>query len=221
MGLEQVLLLAVGDRTGNILVRSEHAALLISSAVFSELVIDKAISVTRINNIVRPGDHQHLQDTLMQDALIKDVVDKVSSARGTYSLTQWIQRIAGQLNLLQTAARQLCDRRILVAKTEQVLWFTSREYYPEINAEPESQIREQIRVAVLKNEPVAPKTAALIGLAAKLILLDQVLSPVELQTHAKRINDIARGDCCVAASNMILASQQAAGMAMSAALMIN
>ena len=218
---EEALLLAIGDRTGNVVINQSQASILISSAIFAELSIDETISLDGSDNVVRLSDEyaerttdDKNKDRMNIDPLIADVIHKLSSAKTSHSLNAWIGRVAGQTDLLQKAAQQLCDRGILEAKVEKVLWFFSRDYYPEINPVPEEEVRAKVRSAVMGGAPVEPKVASLVGLASQMNLLSQILSPSELKEQSKRVEMISRGDACSNASQQILAYQQAAVLSM-------
>ena len=218
---EEALLLAIGDRTGNVVINQSQASILISSAIFAELSIDESISLDGTENVVRLSDEyaesatdDKNKDRVHIDPLIADVIQKLSSAKTSHSLKDWIGRVSGQAELLPKAAQQLCDRGILEAKVEKVLWFFSRDYYPEINPEPEKQVRDKVRSAVMGGASVEPKVATLVGLASQMNLLSQMLSPSELKEQSKRIEMISRGDACSNVSQQIFAYQQAALLSM-------
>ena len=201
---EECLLLAIGDRTGNVMIGTEQAALLLASAILGELLVDEVISLERSDLPIKFHEAKAYGDMILDDA-----VAKLSSAKGSYSLQNWIGRISSSHKLLDKCAQQLCERGILKPK-EEVGWFFNRRYYPELNPDPENKVRERIRTAILGDDEVDSRTATVIGLASQMELLNSFTTHAERKQYGHRVQAIGRSDSVSNASRSIAAQQQTA-----------
>ena len=110
-------------------------------------------------------------------------------------------------------ALRLCDRKILRCAEEKVMLLYTRNFYPEIDPEPEKAIVQQLRAAILStDEDIEPRVGVLIALAHHAGLLTGPLSLAELKQHENRIKRIASGDAAGQASAQLLANVTGAMM---------
>ena len=202
---EECLLLAIGDRTGNVTVGADRAALLLASAILGELLVDEVISLERTNLPVKFQNAKNYRDPILDDA-----VSKLSTAAGSYTLQSWIGRISGSLKLLERCAQQLCERGILKPKEETGAWIFNRRFYPELNPEPENELRQRIRTAILSDDETDPRTATVIGLAAQMELLNSFTTHTERKQYANRVQAIGSSVSVANASRSIAAQRQTA-----------
>ena len=213
---EECLLLAIGDRTGAVLVMGQQASVLAASAILSELLLDGVVELEGPSKSVIFKQHQQYEDPNLQN-----IVTKLSEAKATYSLEHWLGRIAALTSFVDKCIQRLCDRGILESKEETVLWFFNRKTYPELDPEPENEIRERVRGAIKSEGEVPPKLVTLVGLAAQMNLLKTFMSVSELNEYADRIKKLSDGDSSVNATRKVIASQQAAAnCAVTGALMM-
>ncbi len=125
----------------------------------------------------------------------------------------WVSRLAGTKNLRHKVARQLCDRGILRADEDKVLFIFTRQVYPEIDPLPEKQIVDRLRTAIFTDhDQLDPRTVVLISLANGADLLNQTFGRKEVRSRKKRIEQIVNGELTGKATKNVIAACQAAVM---------
>ncbi len=201
---EEIMLLALRDEEGTI--TTGFSEQLVAGAILAELLLDQRISVdgTRkqlvdIRNTQRTGD-----------PIIDEFLGRMAVSKRRASLKNWVSFLARTKNLRHKVARQLCDRGILRADEDKVLFLFTRQVYPEIDPLPEKQIIDRLRAAIFTHcEQIDPRTVALIGLANGADLLSQTFGRKEIKNHRQRISQIVNGDLTGKATQEVIAACQA------------
>ena len=135
----------------------------------------------------------------------------MSTAKRRASLQTWVSRLAATKNLRHKAAQQLCDRRILRADEDKVLFVFKRRIYPEIDPIPEKKIIDRMRDAIFNDHAkLDPRTIVLISLANGSDMLRQTFGRKELKPRKKRIEQIENGELTGKATREVIAACQTA-----------
>jgi hypothetical protein len=204
---EEIMLLALRDEEGTIATGfTEHV---VAGAILAELLLDGRISVedTRKQLV----DLQNKKPT--GDPIIDECLEKMSAGKRRASLQTWISRLAGTKNLRHKVARQLCDRGILHADEDKVLFIFKRLVYPEIDPLPEKKIVDRLRAAIFTDrDQLDPRTVVLISLANGSDLLRQTFGRKDVKTRKKRIEQIVNGELTGKATKEIIAACETAVM---------
>lgn len=202
---EEIMLLCLRDEEGTI--SAGYPDQLLAGAIIAELVLEAHITVddTR-RQLVNVKNHRKTGDTIIDECLAK-----MKAAKRRASLQTWITRFAGIKELRHRVARQLCDRKILAASEDKVLFLFKRRIYPEINPGPEKEIIERMHRAIFGSDRnVDPRTTVLISIAYSSELLNQTFGRKTLKPQKKRLKQIANGDLAGKATKQVIDACQAA-----------
>jgi hypothetical protein len=204
---EEIMLLALRDEEGTIATGySEHV---VAGAILAELLLDQQISIedTRKQLV----DLQNTKPT--GDPIIDECLERIVTSKRRRSLQTWISRLAGTKDLRHKVARRLCDRGILRADLDKVLFVFTRQVYPEIDPLPEKKIVERLRTAIFTDrDEVDPRTVMLISLANGAELLNKTFGRKEVRGRRKRIEQIVNGELTGKATKQVIAACQTALM---------
>jgi hypothetical protein len=130
-----------------------------------------------------------VNDSRTGDSLLDEALTKISDTKWQYQLEYWVEKLAGIKDLKHKVAQALAADGIVASEKEKVLWLFERRVYPEVNPEPEEQLRQEMRNVVLSDEnDIEPRIAITIALANSASLLPQVFSKQELKDRKHRIN---------------------------------
>jgi len=204
---EEIMLLALRDEEGTIATGySEHV---VAGAILAELLLDQQISIedTRKQLV----DLQNTKPT--GDPIIDECLERIVTSKRRRSLQTWISRLAGTKDLRHKVARRLCDRGILRADLDKVLFVFTRQVYPEIDPLPEKKIVERLRTAIFTDrDEVDPRTVMLVSLANGAELLNKTFGRKEVRGRRKRIEQIVNGELTGKATKQVIAACQTALM---------
>jgi Golgi phosphoprotein 3 len=208
---EEILLLALRDEEGTI-VSGTMYQYAIGAALLAELLLSKRIEVEqpgkRKRKLVSP-----VSSTPLGDPLIDECLEKIFVAKRRAALQTWVSRFAGIKNLKNRVAQQLCRHGILRADEDKVLLIFTRKIYPEINPEPERELIQRMRYAVLTDtDDINPRTVVLLSLASSTGLLKMVFNKKELKERKVRIKRIVNGEITGKAVTEAIQAMQAAVM---------
>ncbi len=204
---EEIMLLALRDQKGTLATNySEYA---VAGAVLAELLLDRRIAVDGTSK----GLVDVLNATPTGDPIIDECLEKVTASGKRASLQSWLSRLAGIKKLRHKVALQLCNRGVLRADEDTVLFIFTRKVYPEINPVPEKKIIERVRTAIFTDtDQVDPRTVALISLANGADLLGGMFGRKEVRTRKKRIEKIVNGEMTGKATREVIAACESAAM---------
>jgi hypothetical protein len=202
---EEIMLLALRDEQGTIATGFVEQA--VAGAILAEMLLEGRISI---------GDSKKqfvslLNNKTSGDPVIDECINKMSAARKPVTLQNWVHKLAGIKNLKHKVAQQLCERRILQADEDKVLFLFTRRIYPEINPSPERKIIERMRKAIFSDQQeIDARTVVLISLAKGSDLLRHTFGRKELKPRKERIEHIVNGDVTGKATGDVIAACQAA-----------
>lgn len=204
---EEVMLLALRDEAGTL--ATGFVEQVVAGAVLAELLLDSRISVedsqkqwVNLNNKQPTGD-----------PIIDACLEKIAAGKRRASLKTWVSRLAGIKDLRHKVARKLCDRGILRADQDKILFIFNRRIYPEIDPVPEKKIIERLRSAIFTDrDPLDPHTVVLISLADGSDMLQQTFDRKELKGRKQRIKQIVNGELTGRATKEVIAACQTAVM---------
>ena len=204
---EEILLLALREKQGTLL--TSYAQYAIAGAVLADLLLERRIAVEDSRKrLVWVENAAPLGDPVIDECLAK-----IAGAKRGTSLPNWISRLTGIRRLMHKAAGRLCERGILRADKDKVLFLFTREIYPEIDPTPEKKLLARMRGAVFSETGlVDPRTAILISLAKGAGLLENALGKKEVKARKKRIEEITSGEATGKATGEAIAACEAALM---------
>jgi len=204
---EGLVLLALQEETGN--TTGSYLEYTIAAAILAELLLLERIRVNADNkDKVKVLDSSPTGDTVMDEAL-----QKIADKKRPDTIKNWVSRIAQISKLKHKVAKQLVADRIVKSEDKKVLWIFSYKVYPELNPEPEQQLRTDMRRLVIDNPiEVDPRISLLVALAKSANLLKTMFSKDELKNHRERIDKIAKGEELGALTQEVISAVQAAMM---------
>ena len=203
---QAVMLLALSEERGTM--NGAYVEYATAAALLSELLMHERIAIETDNkNKVLVMD-----DSSTDDALLDEALDQIKVAKRQRKLQDWVQKLGQLKDLKHKVAQSLADAHIVAAEKEKVLWLFERRVYPELNPEPEQQIREAMRSAVMSDDEVEPRVAILVALANSAKLLPQVFTKQELKQRKKRVEQLEKGEMVSAAAKQAVAAIEAAVM---------
>ena len=202
---EEIMLLALRDEQGTIATGFVEQA--VAGAILSEMLLDGRISIadSKKQFVSLLNDHNS------GDPVIDECIEKMGAAKKPVPLQNWVHKLASIKNLKHKVAQQLCERRILRADEDKVLFLFTRRIYPEINPTPERKIIERMRKAVFSDRhEIDARTVVLISLAKGSDLLRSTFGRKELKPRKERIEKIINGDVTGKATADVIAACQTA-----------
>lgn len=206
---EEVLLLALRDERGTIPMRGAMYRYALGGAILSELLLGRRVSVAqgrrKLVNLV--------SDRPFGEPVLDECLAKVASARRRASAPGWVRRFAELKNLKHRVARGLCERGILRADENTVLFVFRRRIYPEINPQPERRLIQRLRRAIFgESRQVDPRTAILVALAHSADLLPIVFDRKELKRRRRRLKQLREGQLVGKATREAVEAARAAAV---------
>jgi len=203
---QAVMLLALSEERGTM--NGAYVEYATAAALLSELLMHERIAIEADNK----NKVSVMDDASTDDALLDEALGQIKSAKRQRKLQDWVQKLGQLKDLKHKVAQSLVDAHIVAAEKEKVLWLFERRVYPELNPEPEQQIREAMRSAVMSDDEVEPRVAILVALANSAKLLPQVFTKQELKQRKKRIEQLEKGEMVSAAAKQAVAAIEAAVM---------
>ncbi len=202
---EEILLLALRDEEGTF--STGFVEFAVAGAVLAELLLDERIFIADPKrNLI---DHRHPAPT--GDPVMDECLEKVTSATRRARLSNWVSRLSNIPKLKQKVAARLCERGIIEADEDKVLFIFPRKIYPEINPEPEREIIQRLKNALADDKKdLDPRTVILISIADGTGLLGQNLGEKVVREKKKRIEKIVSGEATGSATRDVIAVLQAA-----------
>lgn len=209
---EEILLLMLDNEKGAL--AANHPECLISGGLLAELLLDHHISVADTRRKLVETDSAHRAS----DPIADECLQMIRLAKKPKSLKDWVSRISGVKRLRHKVAQQLCDRGILRAVDDTVLFVFPRRRYLQMDLASKNEILERLRDAIFRDENLLhPRTVILISLANGAGLLDKLFGRKEIRARKKRIEQIVNGEMTGAAAKEVIEACEAA--AMTAAIM--
>lgn len=204
---EELMLLALRDEEGTL--ATGYIEYAVAGAVLAELLLTQRISIESSRK--KLVDVQSDQAT--GDPLIDNCLNRIVTAKRRASLQTWVSRIAGIKELRHSVARQLCERGILQADEDKVLFIFKRRIYPQLNPLPEKEIIDRLKIAIFTDsDTLDPRTVVLISLADGVSLIAQTFGRKVVKARSGRINTIIKGELTGKATKEVIMACQAAVM---------
>lgn len=205
---EEIMLISIRDKDGSI-ADGETCRFAIGGAILAELLLDGRIAVEesrrKLVNLVSP---KNLGDPIMDESL-----QRISSAKRRASIKTWVKRLAGMKKLNHRVAEHLCERGILRADKDKLLYMFPRKTYPKINHQVERKLIERLRKAIFTDTTTLnPRTSVLVSLADNADLLKLVFEKKELKGRKKRIKAIQDGEVIGKATRDAIEAARATAM---------
>ncbi|MCB9504375.1 MAG: GPP34 family phosphoprotein [Deferribacteres bacterium] len=206
---EEIMLLALRDEEGTIVSGSMYGFGL-AGAIVAELLLQHRITVEenkrrRVVNVV--------DTTMLGDPLLDECLLKMQSAKRRATLSTWISRFSGIRKLKHRVALQLCQRGILRAEEDKILLIFTRKIYPEVDPQPENEIKERLREAIFTEDmDINSRTLVLVSLANSTSLLNANFDKKALKERKQRIKAITAGEVTGKATAEAIQAMQAAVM---------
>jgi len=202
---EEVMLLALRDEQGTI--ATGFVEQLVAGAILADLLLESQISIDDTKKQLVNLEN----DKTTGDPVIDECLEKMAAVKRRASLSTWVYRLAGIKKLKHKVAQQLCERGILRADEDKILFLFNRRIYPEINPTPEKKIIERMREAIFTDQnQLDARTVVLVSLANGSDLLRQTFGRKELKPRKKRIEKITNGDLTGKATGEVIAACQTA-----------
>ena len=178
------MLLSLDDRAGTEFNRSYLCAL--GAAVLAELILLERLQLTGQNEptveVIQPD---RLQDTIMDRVLQQIVTD--SRPR---SLAYWVRQ-ASTSDLKESIVRELCRFEILKAEEKTVWMLFSKQIYPEMDSQPEQDIKRRLEQLLFADNPQADeRTLILASLANGANLIEHNFGVLRTARQQQRIDDL-------------------------------
>lgn len=186
---EGLMLLALNDEKGT--TEGYYIEYTAAAAILSELLLSQRIKVNADNK----DKVEVLDDSSTGDPIMDEALQKIAGNKKPDTLKNWVMALGQIKNLKHKIAEQLVADGIIKADEKKVLWIFTQKIYPEVNPEPETYLKREMRRLVLdKPLEIQPKIALMVALAQSAHLLNQVFSKEELKQHKKRIEQISKGE---------------------------
>jgi Golgi phosphoprotein 3 len=185
--LEEVVLLAVDERTGRVRSTREFgASYALVGAVFFDLTLARKID-TDTENIqivdTTPTGHPTLDRVLAQMAARPDLK----------TVSEWIEELFIQREDLEgEALRSLTERGILRHEQSKLLWVIDVERFPMVDNKPQQHVKLRLANAILGDDIPDTRDIMLVAIADLCGLLGYVLSDIELENRRERIRSLSR-----------------------------
>ena len=207
---EEVMLLALNEDTGRF-IRGTMFAYAAAGAILAELLLAGRIGMESEGRktyvMVRNA-------TPIGDPVLDECLDGIARSARRQKLATLVGRFACVWELKHRVAGRLADKGILRADSEKIMLIFSRRIYPERDPEPERQVVERIRQALLgKSDPIDPRTVALIAATYPTGLLKTLFDRKQFKALKPRIEAIVQGNAIWRATKEAVEAAEAAATA--------
>lgn len=209
---QEILLLTLKDERGTPAAAMYGYAL--AGAILTELVLEERVRLVERKS-GRPVV-ELVSATQVGDPVLDDAIRRVRTARRRASPNAWITRWARR-RVMHETARHLARRGVLRTEERRVLLLFNRTVYPAMDPGPERRLIERIRDAVLTDDAVDARTAAVVTLANAAGLLRPIFGRRALKGRKDRFELLARDNTVGAATRAAIQAAQAAMVAATAA----
>jgi len=180
--LEEVVLLAVDERTGNLRSTREFGtAYALVGAVFFDLALARKIDTDTKN--IHIIDH-----TPTGNATLDRVLAQMTGRLELHTVRDWIEEIfLSRDDLEGEALSALIDRGVLRHEKSKRLWIIDVERFPLADTKPQQHAKVRLAHAILSDEIPDTRDIMLVSIAEACGLLGYVLSDVQLADRKDRI----------------------------------
>ena len=181
--LEEVVLLAVDERTGGLRSTREFGtAYALVGAVFFDLALARRID-TDLETV-------HIVDrTPTGNATLDRVLAHMATRPDLTTVRAWIEEIFHRRDDLEGEALQsLIQRGVLRHEKSKLLWIIDVERFPLVDNKPQQDVRVRLANTILGDEIPNTRDIMLVSIAEPCGLLGYVLSEDALAVRGARVN---------------------------------
>jgi len=189
---EEILLLALHDDKGSLVMSSSEA---INYALVASIIMELLLS----NKIEIVDKKVFLTDSILTaDAIIDDVIKKISRTSKPKSIKHWISSIASSIggvkNIRKRISEQLVLKGILRKVEKRALGIFPYTSFPTEDPSSEENIRMRVREVILHEREPDEKMMVLIGLIHVCRLEKEIFEKRELKEARKKIKSISKNE---------------------------
>lgn len=189
---EELMLLAVDDKTGQIVPNAQSARggqgplkMGLVSAALTELTLTKKLAVDGMGSLIAANANP------TGDVLHDEIVNRVWRTQPPRPTHFWLQGLTNDLHNVERQVIESLVRRGALRVEESRKFFIVREVrYPEQNGGFERNTRERLRDVVIRGVQPDERTMALIGLIKMTHLLETVFDYTEWEQARRRIDEL-------------------------------
>jgi golgi phosphoprotein 3 len=181
--LEEVVLLAVDEQTGNLRSAREFStAYALVGAVFFDLALARKLD-TDTESI------QIIDRTPTGNATLDRVLHLMESMPQLTTVREWIEHMFHQRGDLEgEALASLTAQGIIRHEKSKLLWIIDIERFPLVNNVPQQDVRQRLRDTVLSDGIPDSRDIMLVSIAEPCGLLGYVLTDAQVQARRQRIH---------------------------------
>ena len=183
--LEEVVLLAVDEQTGNLRSTREFGtAYALVGALFFDLALARKIDTdTQAIHII--------DRTPTGNATLDRVLAGMATKPQLTTVREWIEEIFLRRDDLEgEALAMLIERGVLRHEKTKRLWIIDVERFPMVNNQPQQHVKARLAQAILTDAIPETRDIMLVSIAEQCGLLTYVLSDLQLDTRAQRIRTL-------------------------------
>jgi Golgi phosphoprotein 3 len=180
--LEEVVLLAVDERTGNLRSTREFGtAYALVGALFFDLALARKIDTdTETIQIIDSEPIGH--------PILDRMFTQMKGRQDLETVRDWIEELFLQrFDLEGEALRMLIDRGILRHEKSKLLWIIDVERFPLVDNRPQQHVKLRLAEAILTDRIPDTRDIMLVSIAEPCGLLGYVLSDAQLENRKGRI----------------------------------
>jgi hypothetical protein len=180
--LEEVVLLAVDERTGGLRSTREFGtAYALVGAIFFDLALARKIDTDTEKIVV-------VDQTPTGNATLDRVLSHMAARPDLTTVREWIEEMFIRREDLEGEALQsLIAQGILRHEQSKLLWIIDVERFPMVNSRPLQHVKLRLAEAILTDAIPPTRDIMLVSIADQCGLLGYVLSDDELENRRQRI----------------------------------
>ncbi len=181
--LEEVVLLAVDERTGNLRsMREFSTAYALVGAVFFDLALARKID-TDTETV------QIIDRSPTGNPTLDRVLAQMTAQPELSTVRDWIEHLFHQrADLEGEALASLIDQGILRHEKSKLLWIIDIERFPLVDNLPQQDVRLRLQDTIMSNGIPDTRDIMLVSIAEPCGLLSYVLSDADMRERARRIH---------------------------------
>jgi golgi phosphoprotein 3 len=185
--LEEVVLLAVDEQTGNLRSAREFST---SYALVGAVFFDLALA-GKIDTDTETIDIIDRSPT--GNATLDRILGEMAAKPGLTTVREWIEHIFHQRGDLEgEALASLTRQGILRHEKSKLLWIIDIERFPLVNNVPQKDVRQRLQQAILSDGIPETRDIMLVSIAEPCGLLGYVLTDKQLEARRDRIHMLCR-----------------------------
>ena len=183
--LEEVVLLAVDEQTGNLRSTREFGtAYALVGAVFFDLALARKID-TDTETI------QIIDRTPTGQATLDRILELMAGKPQLTTVRDWVEEIFLRRHDLEgEALASLIAQGILLHEKSKRLWIIDVERFPIVNNRPQRYVKARLAQAILTDDIPDTRDIMLVAIAEQCGLLGYVLSDTQLDSRRQRIQTL-------------------------------